>query len=57
MVTSLHTNVTREDVIEATGWEIRFADQLETTQAPTAEELEVLRDLKARTNTHHSGQQ
>jgi glutaconate CoA-transferase subunit B len=49
--------VTREDVIEATGWEIRFADQLETTPAPTAEELEVLRDLKARTNAHHASTQ
>jgi len=57
VVTSLHPNVTREDVIEATGWEIRFAEQLETTPAPTAEELNVLRDLKARTNAHHSGQQ
>jgi glutaconate CoA-transferase subunit B len=57
VVTSLHPNVTREDVIEATGWEIRFADQLETTPAPTAEELEVLRDLKARTNAHHASTQ
>ncbi|MDX1557864.1 MAG: CoA-transferase subunit beta, partial [Marinobacter sp.] len=40
-----------------TGWDIRFADELETTPAPTAEEREVLRDLKARTNAHHSGQQ
>ena len=57
VVTSLHPNVTRQDVIEATGWEIRFADQLETTPAPTAEELEVLRDLKARTNAHHASTQ
>ena len=57
VVTSLHPNVTREQVIEATGWEIRFADTLETTPEPSAKELEVLRDLKARTNAHHAGQQ
>ena len=53
----LHPNVTREDVINATGWEIRFADELGTTPAPTAEELEILRSLKARTDAHHAGQQ
>ena len=57
VVTSLHPNVTRKDVIEATGWEIRFADQLATTPEPTAKELEVLRDLKARTDAHHSAAQ
>ncbi|HEV8077402.1 MAG TPA: CoA-transferase subunit beta, partial [Marinobacter sp.] len=39
------------------GWEIRFAEQLETTPEPDAKELKVLRDLKARTHAHHSGQQ
>lgn len=57
VVTSLHPGVTREQVIDATGWEIRFADQLDTTPEPSAKELEVLRDLKARTNAHHAGQQ
>jgi glutaconate CoA-transferase subunit B len=57
VVTSLHPNVTREEVIEATGWEIRFAEQLETTPEPSAKELDILRDLKARTNAHHAGQQ
>lgn len=49
--------MTREDVIEATGWEIRFADQLETTPEPSAKELEILRDLKARTHAHHASTQ
>jgi len=52
----LHPGVTREDVISATGWNIRFAEKLGTTQAPTAEELETLRDLKTRTQAHHAGQ-
>src|SRR5690606_41550084 len=55
VVTSLHPGVTREQVIEATGWEIRFAEQLETTPEPTDEELTVLRELKARTGAHHAG--
>lgn len=55
IVTSLHPNVTREDVVEATGWAIRFADTLEMTPAPSAHELDVLRRLKARTEAHHAG--
>ncbi|NLY59140.1 MAG: CoA-transferase subunit beta, partial [Gammaproteobacteria bacterium] len=55
VVTSLHPGVTREQVIDATGWEIRFADQLETTPVPTEQELTILRELKARTEAHHAG--
>ncbi len=55
-VTSLHPNVSREQVVEATGWDIQFADVLETTPAPSAQELTVLRDLKARTHAHHTAQ-
>jgi glutaconate CoA-transferase subunit B len=49
--------VAREDVVEATGWEIRFAEQLETTPVPDENELSILRELKARTERAHSGQQ
>lgn len=56
VVTSLHPGVTREQVQEATGWELRFADQLESTPEPSDKELEVLRELKARTDRHHSGE-
>ena len=55
VVVSLHPGVTREDVIEATGWEIRFAERLETTPEPSARELEILRDLKDRTARAHAG--
>ncbi|MCX2525149.1 CoA-transferase subunit beta [Larsenimonas rhizosphaerae] len=55
VVTALHPGVTRDQVIDATGWDIRFADTLETTAIPTAEEIEVLRSLKARTERHHAG--
>jgi glutaconate CoA-transferase, subunit B len=53
-VTSLHEGVTREQVRAATGWEIRFADEVATTPPPTDEELEVLRELQARTDRAHS---
>lgn len=56
VVVSLHPGVTREDVVEATGWEIRFAEQLESTPEPSAKELEVLRELKARTDLAHAAE-
>lgn len=43
MVTSLHPNVTREKVQENTGWDVRFADTVETTPAPTRGELHLIR--------------
>ncbi|WP_462381334.1 CoA-transferase subunit beta [Pseudomonas sp. Marseille-QA0892] len=53
IVTALHPGVTREQVIEATGWAIRFADQVATSEAPTDTELTALRDLQARTAAAH----
>ncbi|PWV98925.1 glutaconate CoA-transferase subunit B [Hoeflea marina] len=55
VVTSLHPGVTRETVQETCGWSVRFATDLEETPAPTAAELAVLRDLKARTEKAHGG--
>ncbi|ABE57663.1 CoA-transferase subunit beta [Chromohalobacter israelensis] len=56
VVVSLHPGVTVEQVQDATGWEIRFAEQLDTTPMPSANELDVLRDLKARTERKHAGE-
>jgi glutaconate CoA-transferase subunit B len=42
----LHTDVTVEAAREATGWDLRVADDLRTGEPPTAEELEALRALK-----------
>lgn len=53
-VTALHPGVRREDVVEATGWDIAFADDLATTAEPGDHELEVLRALKARTEQQHA---
>ena len=47
VMVALHEGVTREQATEATGWELRFADDVETLPLPTAEELETLRALKA----------
>src|SRR5215813_5181220 len=52
-VTQLHPGVSREQVVKATGWEVRFAGQLEETPVPTATELETLRDLERRTRLAH----
>jgi glutaconate CoA-transferase subunit B len=45
---ALHSGVTLEQARAATGWELRVADDLRTTEPPTAEELALLRELKAR---------
>lgn len=55
-VVSLHPGVTRERVEAATGWPARFARQLAQTARPSANELETLRALQARTAAAH-GQQ
>ncbi|MDR5874259.1 CoA-transferase subunit beta [Vreelandella gomseomensis] len=56
VVVSLHPGVSREDVIDATGWEVRFAEQLASTPEPSDNELEILRELKARTERAHGGE-
>ena len=56
VVTALHPGVTREQVIENTGWAIRFADNMTVTAEPTAVELDALRALEARTAAAHGGQ-
>ncbi|WP_174517443.1 CoA-transferase subunit beta [Pseudomonas meliae] len=53
VVTTLHPGVTREQVIAATGWEIRFADTVVVSEEPTEVELTALRDLEARTAAAH----
>lgn len=55
VVHSLHPGVTREQVADNTGWTLPFAATLDTTPQPDTTELQVLRDLKARTARHHAG--
>ena len=44
---SVHPGVTVEQVREATGWELQVAADVTETVAPTADELRVMRELKA----------
>ncbi|MEO1248852.1 MAG: CoA-transferase subunit beta [Pseudomonadota bacterium] len=53
-VTSIHPGVTREQISEATGWDLKFAPEVVETPAPTSEELNVLRELQARTKKAHA---
>jgi glutaconate CoA-transferase, subunit B len=52
-VVTLHPGVTSERVRENTGWPIRFAERVDETPAPTADELRALRDLTERTARAH----
>ncbi|MDQ2074511.1 hypothetical protein ACODNH_20040 (plasmid) [Haloarcula sp. NS06] len=42
VVESIHPGVGREDVREATGWEIKFADDVGETEPPTDDELRLI---------------
>ena len=56
VLTSVHPGVTVEKVVASTGWPLKVAPQPATTPAPTAQELQVLRDLQERTAKAHAGQ-
>lgn len=47
-LTQIHDGVTVDDVRAATGWDLRVAGELATTEPPTAEELGALRELVSR---------
>jgi glutaconate CoA-transferase, subunit B len=53
VVSSIHPGISEKRIRSNTGWEIRFSDQCSSTATPTARELEVLRDLLARTAIAH----
>ena len=52
-VTQLHPGISKEQVVSATGWNIRFSQVLRETAVPTGVELESLRDLERRTKLAH----
>ncbi|MBN9049657.1 MAG: CoA-transferase subunit beta [Rhizobiales bacterium] len=54
IVTSIHPGVTREQIQENTGWTVRYAAQVAETPVPTAQELDILRELQARTARAHA---
>jgi glutaconate CoA-transferase subunit B len=50
-----HPGVEVDDVQSATGWELQIASDLTVSDPPTNEELQILRDLKTRTEAAHAG--
>ena len=54
-VVSIHAGASRDAIRAACGWPVRFADAVEETPVPSAEELAILRDLHARTKRAHGG--
>jgi glutaconate CoA-transferase subunit B len=52
-VMSIHPGISRAQIAEATGWRVRFAPNVTETPPPSAQELETLRDLHARTARAH----
>jgi glutaconate CoA-transferase, subunit B len=44
-LTAVHPGVRSDDARDATGWDLCVADDLETTDPPTGEELDALREL------------
>jgi glutaconate CoA-transferase, subunit B len=43
-----HPGVSADDARAATGWDLRVADDLRETRAPTEEELDALRSLRTK---------
>jgi glutaconate CoA-transferase subunit B len=52
-VTSIHAGVTRDQIAANTGWPVCFAATVAESPKPTASELQVLRELHARTARAH----
>jgi glutaconate CoA-transferase subunit B len=55
-VVSIHPGVTRDQIDGNTGWPVKYAAEVATTPAPSADELAVLRELHARTKRAHGDQ-
>jgi glutaconate CoA-transferase subunit B len=53
VVTHIHPGVTEEQIREATGWDIRFANDVSETEPPNETELATLREFLARTARAH----
>ncbi len=49
IVTEMYPEVTREQIQDTCGWQVRFDDNVIQTDPPTQEELMILRDLNHRT--------
>src|SRR5712671_3473574 len=54
-VSSIHPGVTQDQIAASTGWTVRFAANIAETPQPGSRELQVLRELHARTARAHGG--
>jgi glutaconate CoA-transferase subunit B len=54
-VVSIHPGISRTQIQDNSGWQVRYAAHVGDTPAPTVAELTVLRELQARTIAAHSG--
>jgi len=57
VVTSIHPGISREKIRAATGWDLRFANEVNETAQPTQTELGALREFLARTARAHGDNQ
>lgn len=53
IVTSIHPGESRERIVAATGWPMRFAQNVQATEPPSGDELSALRELQRRTADAH----
>ena len=53
-VSQLHPGVSRDQIQEATSWDLKFMDSVTETELPTEEEVTALRDLIKRTEEAHA---
>lgn len=53
-VVTIHAGVRREALQAATGWPLKYAGDVGETPVPTARELDVMRDMQARTKKAHA---
>lgn len=53
VVSALYPGISREQVVDNTGWTVRFADDVQEMSPPTKTELALLRDLNERTARAH----
>ena len=49
-----YDGVAVDEIVAATGWPLKVAEQVNIVAPPTAVELEILRDLHARTRAAHN---
>jgi glutaconate CoA-transferase subunit B len=52
---AVHPGVAVDRVMKETGWELQVSEELAVSDPPTVDELEILRDLKTRTEEAHTG--